>query len=106
MTGEQQQTLREYDGEDRVISSHEMKLALDRRPEARFSIKSLIPSLDRYIKDFRDGELIAISGPTKNGKTLLAQTLTVNFEKQGQLALWFTFEVPASEFLERFRIFP
>jgi len=98
--------LKEYAGDDRVISSHEMKLAIDRRPEARISVKSLIPSLDRYIKDFRDGELIAISGPTKNGKTLLAQTLTVNFAKQNQPGLWFTFEVPAREFFDRFPRMP
>jgi RecA-family ATPase len=98
--------LREYDGEDRVISSHEMKLSFDRRSVARISVKSLIPSLDRYIEDFRGGEVIAISGPTKNGKTLLAQTLTVNFAKQGQPGLWFTFEVPASQFLSQFPNLP
>ena len=102
MTAPQPKNLKEYNGDDKVISSHEMKLALDRRPDARISAKSLIPSLDRYIKDFRDGELIAISGPTKNGKTLLAQTLTVNFGKQNHPPLWFTFEVPAHQFLAQF----
>ena len=91
MTDAQRGKLRNYNGEDRVVSSHEMKLALDKRPEAVIRVKSLIPSLDRYIEDFRDGELIAISGPTKMGKTLLAQTLTVNFGKQNQPALWFTY---------------
>ena len=74
MTGKQQQNLKDYSGEDRVVSSHEMKLTLDSRPEAVVRVKSMIPSLDRYIEDFRAGELITISGPTKNGKTLLAQT--------------------------------
>jgi len=83
-----------------------MKLALDKRPEAVIRVKSLIPSLDRYIEDFRDGELIAISGPTKMGKTLLAQTLTVNFGKQNQPALWFTYEVPPRQFLSQFPELP
>src|SRR3990170_482712 len=106
MTGERRESLKGYNGEDRVISSHEMKLALDSRPEAVIRVKSLIPSLDRYIEDFRDGELITISGPTKNGKTLLAQTLTVNFAKQGQPALWFTYEVPTRQFLSQFSELP
>ena len=106
MTGERRESLKGYNGEDRVISSHEMKLTLNQRPEAVTRVKSMIPSLDRYIEDFRDGELITISGPTKNGKTLLAQTLTVNFAKQGQPALWFTYEVPVRQFLSQFSELP
>ncbi len=106
MTGKQQQNLTDYNGEDRVISSHEMKLTLDRRKDSIISVKSMLPSLDRYITDFRDGELITISGPTKNGKTLLAQTLTVNFAKQGKPALWLTYEVPARQFLSQFPELP
>jgi archaellum biogenesis ATPase FlaH len=102
----ERESLRHYSGEDRVISSHEMKLQLDSKPEAAFRVKSLIPSLDHNIEDFRDGELITISGPTKNGKTLLAQTLTVNFEKQGQPSLWFTYEVPARQFLSQYPVLP
>jgi archaellum biogenesis ATPase FlaH len=106
MTGKQQANLKDYMGEDRVISSHEMKLSLDRRTDAVISVKSMIPSLDKAIEDFRDGELIAISGPTKHGKTLLAQTLTANFAKQGKPALWFTYEVPARQFLNQFPEMP
>jgi len=106
MTGKRQRSLKDYNGEDKVISSHEMKLALDQRQEAVIRVKSLFPSLDRYIEDFRDGELIAISGPTKMGKTLLAQTLTVNFAKQGQPSLWFTYELPARQFLSQFPELP
>lgn len=62
--------------------------------------------MDILIEDFRAGELITISGPTKNGKTLLAQTLTVNFGKQKQQPLWFTFEVPARQFLSQFPALP
>jgi RecA-family ATPase len=106
MTEKQQQNLRDYNGEDRVISSQEMKLTLERRTDSTIKVKSQIPTLDRYIEDFRDGELITISGPTKNGKTLLAQTLTVNFAKQGKPALWFTYEVPARQFLSQFPELP
>ncbi|MGA2956107.1 MAG: DnaB-like helicase C-terminal domain-containing protein [Thermodesulfobacteriota bacterium] len=94
--------LKEYDGEDQVISSHEMALKLKERPEALIRVKSLIPSLDASIEGFQDGELIIISGPTKMGKTLLAQTLTVNFTKQQYFPLWFSYEVPLPQFLSQF----
>ncbi len=96
----------DYNGDDRVISSHEMQLEFDKRQVARVQVRSLIPTLDHYIEDFRAGEVIAISGPTKNGKTLLAQTLTSNFERQGQPSLWFSFEVPARQFLSQFPEMP
>jgi archaellum biogenesis ATPase FlaH len=40
------------------------------------------------------------------GKTLLAQTLTVNFVKQQYQSLWFSFEVPARQFLSQFPELP
>jgi replicative DNA helicase len=106
MTVLKRQDLKEYKGEDQVVSSHEMKIAFDNRPASIINVKSLIPLLDHYVDGFRDGELISISGPTKNGKTLLAQTLTVNFQKQLKPSLWFTFEVPARQFLNQFPEFP
>lgn len=103
MTVKDWNSLRQYEGEDQVVSSHELKLKLSQEKAENFTqVKSQIPSLDRYIEDFRDGELIVISGPTKNGKTLLAETLTVNFTNQNHFALWFTFEVPARQFLSHF----
>lgn len=93
--------LRTYSGEDRVISSVEMDLELKSLPEALVNVKAMIPGLDKAMDGFRDGELIAISGPTKMGKTLLAQTLTVNMVKQKEFPLFFTFEVPARQFLDQ-----
>jgi replicative DNA helicase len=55
--------------------------------------------LDKLTDGFVGGELVALSGPTKNGKTLLAQTLTVNFKAAGINSLWFSFEVPARQFM-------
>jgi len=106
MTEKHTQSLKSYSGDDAVISSHELDLRLKQAPEALIRVKSFIPSLDDAIEDFRDGELIAISGPTKMGKTLLAQTLTVNFTKQQQFPLWFSFEVPARQFLSQFTELP
>jgi KaiC/GvpD/RAD55 family RecA-like ATPase len=59
-----------------------MMIEFEERPESIINVKSFIPSLDKWVDGFRDGELISISGPTKGGKTLLAQSLTVAFAKQ------------------------
>jgi len=70
------------------------------------TVKSGIPGIDYACDGFQDGELVVVSGPTKSGKTLLAQTFTVNFSKQKEYACWFTYEVPARQFLEQFPILP
>jgi archaellum biogenesis ATPase FlaH len=95
-----------YDGPDKIVGSHEMELLLADRPRALLEVKCNMPSLDRYCDGFRSGELIVISGPTKNGKTLLAQTLTYQFTKQQQFPLWFSYEVPTMQFLGQFTDLP
>jgi len=47
-----------------------------------------------------------ISGPTKNGKTLFAQTLTKAFTEQNVFPLWFSFEVAPKYFLQAFPELP
>lgn len=99
--------LSKYEGEFKVISSHELKAKLMKEKTAEFvNVKSGIPGLDKACDGFRDGELITISGPTKNGKTLLAQTLTDAFARRTVFSLWFSFEVPARQFLSQFPRLP
>jgi KaiC/GvpD/RAD55 family RecA-like ATPase len=99
-------TLKEYSGPDKIISSHEMRLRFQAEGDNTVKIMSGIPALDAATDGFRGGELVTISGPTKNGKTLFAQSLTVSFVKQQHFPLWFTFEVPARQFLGQFREIP
>jgi len=106
MTGDRHGRLKEYAGEDRVISCRELMLSFSQEKATAVNVKALIPGIDAACDGFRGGELITISGPTKNGKTLLAQTLTVNFAKQYTFPLWFSFEVPARQFLDQFQELP
>jgi archaellum biogenesis ATPase FlaH len=101
-----EKNLREYAGEDKVISAQEMLLNFKEAPESLLRAKTDIPSLDAAVDGIRDGELIAVSGPTKMGKTLLCQTLTANFARQQHSSLWFTFEVPVRQFLGQFPNLP
>jgi len=102
MTEKRLQSLKEYQGEDRVISAPELSTILESRSEPVISIKSNMPTLDRYIQGFQGGEVYALSGPTKMGKTLLCQSFTVEFIKQQVFPLWFSYEVPARQFLAQF----
>jgi len=106
MENEKSKSFVEYDGEDKVVSSHEIHLALGEKTDGLFNIKCGIPGLDDAMGGFQDGELIAISGLTKHGKTLLAQTMTVNFCKRQHFPLWFSFEVPYRQFLSQFPSLP
>ena len=94
-----------YDGEDKVISSFEMKDKIGKQ-KTLLNVRSKIPSLDKLLDGFATGELIMLSGLTKNGKTLLAQTLTQSFAEQDVLSLWFTYELPPAQFLDCFPKMP
>ena len=87
-----------YFGEDRVVHCKEIREDVkDRKPRKKIHIG--IGALDTIVDGIEAGELISIGGPTKNGKTLLAQTLTRNIAEGGGKVLWFTFEVPVHQFL-------
>jgi replicative DNA helicase len=107
ITNSDSESYSQYDGDDKVLTSFELrdKLIAEKR-DPHVSVKSGIPSIDYACDGFRDGELVVISGPTKSGKTLLAQTFTVNFSRQKEYACWFSYEVPARQFLEQFPILP
>jgi replicative DNA helicase len=101
--------LKEYQGDDRVISSFEMEQLIKERRKAGHNIqlKSGMSIIDGYLEGgFQQGELYIISGLTKHGKTLLAQTWTTSFIEQLSPPLWFTYEVPAAQFLSQFPTFP
>jgi replicative DNA helicase len=107
ITSSDSESYSQYDGDDKVLTSFELrdKLIAEKR-DPHVSVKSGIPGIDYACEGFRDGELVVISGPTKSGKTLLAQTFTANFAKQKEYACWFSYEVPARQFLEQFPILP
>ena len=99
-------SLADYDGPDKVVSAHELSLTFKDRDQYSVNVKSGIPLLDRHCEGFRDGELITISGKTKNGKTLLAQTLSHNFSNKNHPSLWFSYEVPPKQFISQFDKIP
>lgn len=99
--------LKEYEGEDRIISSYEMEIELRKNKTSEIVVKSGLPSLDRALEGgFQTGELYAVSGQTKMGKTLLCQSITKNAYDKQHFSLWFSYEVPTRQFLSQFPELP
>ncbi len=93
--------LKDYTGEDEVLTSTEMKAMADDEPH-RDWFRSGFPTLDKEIEGFEAGQLIALSGPRKSGKTLLCQTLTKMFHEQGLASPWFSYELTPRQFFRAF----
>ena len=96
----------EYEGPDKIVTSFELDDILKQSGEQALCVNSKLPTLDRYIEGFESGELIALSGPRKGGKTLLAQSLTVYFLEQKIKSLWFSYELTPKQFLRSFPEIP
>src|SRR3990167_6336833 len=92
-----------YANDDRVVSSGELLKEINEEGKKKvLPINTKIPSLDKLIGGFREGQLVVVSGPTGMGKTLLLQDFTYSFEEQGINCLWFSYEVGMEEFFDRF----
>ncbi len=95
--------LSQYEGDDKVISVTEMQEILKESQKAKvFSVNCLMPGINKACGGFRAGELITVTGWTKQGKTKLCQTFTKNFFELNKLSLWFSFEVPPAQFIDCF----
>jgi len=66
-------------------------------------IPTFIPELDRMLDGgLRQGEVFVLSAPTKNGKTVLSQTISYNQSLHAFPALWFTLELSWQELTRNF----
>lgn len=95
--------LQAYEGRDEIITSEQAREILKQanlKPAAKFFSK--IPGLDAMLDGFREGDVVVISAPTKNGKTTLAQTFTASLSESGVRSLWFSYEMTQNEFLSKF----
>lgn len=95
-----QETLKSYRGEDEVISFQKYRELNKNIKRQGFS--SGLGRLDEIIEGFHKGDLVTITGETGQGKTSFSQFLTTEFSKQGMRSLWFSYEMPISNFLDKF----
>jgi replicative DNA helicase len=94
-----EEKLETYNGEDKVISSYELKEILDASKINLSSHNTGVPTIDRLLEGVEGGELIVVSGPTGNGKTTLLTSITRNIKAK---SVWFTLEVTPRQFLAKF----
>lgn len=93
--------LEKYAGDDKVVLASALAQKFLNEPKKSYSFSTGMGRLDALLGNLETGELIAIGGPTKNGKTTLAQTWTLNLGSNGIRCLWFSFEVPMRQFLQQ-----
>jgi len=91
----------DYAGDDEVISWQDIRESLKHDGDIR-SFQSNIPTLDSTLQGFQPGELIAVSGLRKSGKTLLCQSIDRGFWKSSLRSLWLQYEVTPRQFAESF----
>ena len=87
--------------EDRIVTSHELQEEFKNLPKQK-GYSSGFKSLDRYLSEFREGDLTIITGLTGEGKTQFAVSLTKKLLTAGITPLWFSFEISSQELFERF----
>lgn len=90
-----------YAGRDKLVSFRQAAHHFKDRKSHKIGDFG-IEGLDRLTDGIHEGELCVISGLTKHGKTLLAQTASYNLARFQVPSTWFTYEVPPAQFLEPF----
>ena len=101
-TPEIEDQLLTYAGEDRVQTFQQAEAEIAATPAPDVKVLTGFTILDGWISHFEPGDVITISGPTKSGKTLLAQTITKNVMLQDIESLWFSYELTKKQFLSCF----
>lgn len=95
-----------YTGKDQIISAFDLSEIIKQMPDMPL-VASKLPLLDYHLQGgFEGGEIIVISGSPKSGKTLLAQSFTLNFLTQKYKSLWFQYELTPKRFIECFPDLP
>lgn len=95
-----QEIAKEYDGDDRVISSTELEKEAERTP-VKPKFYSGFPNLDKTMDGFTTGESIFLTGITKHGKTSMCMELSVRFSEQNPL--WLSFEEKPIDLARKFK---
>ena len=105
MTPEQTERLLDYNGSDRILTFQQKREMVDKTKESKplIHLTTRMEKFNKAIRFFAPGDLILVTGRPKSGKTLLCQTLTLDFQMQHDVSsLWFEYEVTPEMFLESF----
>ena len=96
--------LAKYEGVDRMVSSLDLAIELDKTEDSSFIVPTGIPSLDSLHEGgIEAGEVWIFSGPSGEGKTTLTMTMTQNMAEAGIKTAWFTLEVTPRQFIKKMK---
>lgn len=99
---ERENQLMQYEGRDRIVSSHELAEELKQTDDSVFQVVTGVKSLDRILGGgVEAGELIIVTGPTGEGKTTLLMSITKNMADTKVNSVWFTLEVTPRQFMKK-----
>jgi replicative DNA helicase len=91
----------DYQGPDRIVSSHQLAEELKDTDDSIFQLKTGIDKMDHLLGGVEAGEMIIVTGPTGEGKTTLLMSITKNMVEAGIKSVWFTLEVTPRQFLKK-----
>jgi replicative DNA helicase len=96
--------LEHYNGKDKVLPVSAIYKEIQQRKslEPKEKYMTGFQTLDDKTTGIYPGQLWVLSAPTGQGKTILLQNITENLSRENIPCLWFTYEVPQDEFVERF----
>jgi len=93
------QMAKEYNGDDKVVSSLEILERVRNEPEET-KMMTGVPSLDKILGGFRPQQVITLTGITKHGKTSFALDLVSKLKENNPTCL--LFEEPPEEIIRKF----
>lgn len=96
-----EESLLKYTGPDQMVWAQDKWKSLKENPVHQVKFDTGFKDLDKLVDGVCGGEVIVVSGKIKNGKTLLLQSLTHNFQQQEIVSTWFSYEVMAPQFLSQ-----
>lgn len=86
-----------------VYSYQELLEKLKNEPKTPM-ISTGVQKIDELLSGgFEEGRMYVLSAPTKNGKTLMAQTFMYNLARQGKSSLMFSYEMGWQEIVTKFQ---
>lgn len=96
-------SLRTYDGPDRVVSSKEIAEDMQKRNIPPLKIQTHIPSVDRMLDGVEECEMVVVTGPTGQGKTSLLLHITRELSNNGTKCLWFSYEMSYAQLISKMK---
>lgn len=96
-------SLRSYDGPDRVVSSLELAAEFEKRTVPPLKIQTYIDGIDRMLDGVEECEMVVVTGPTGQGKTSLLLHVTRALSDRGTKCLWFSYEMSYAQLISKMK---